>query len=159
MPSQLLLRRHFAVCFPAVPRRNGWGTVRFRRTPPPPGSIRLTGRSTTDADLAQAGFCGGHAARRNDGEAAACCIPIAAPVPKKKERKSPCRFSPLRTRKFRNSCQCFRYPHFGQTPSTSATPQSGQRSTVLVGVYSCVAALTPLVKVIFAMLSLSFRSS
>ena len=59
MPSQLLLRRRFAVCFPAVPRRNGWGTVRFRRTPPPPGSIRLTGRSTTDADLAQAGFCGG----------------------------------------------------------------------------------------------------
>lgn len=159
MPSQLLLRRRFAVCFPAVPRRNGWGTVRFRRTPPPPGSIRLTGRSTTDADLAQAGFCGGMLRGAMTGRLPPVAFPLRHLFRKKKERKSPCRFSPLRTRKFRNSCQCFRYPHFGQTPSTSATPQSGQRSMVLVGVYSCVAALTPLVKVIFAMLSLSFRSS
>lgn len=55
--------------------------------------------------------------------------------------------------------QCFLYPHFGQTPSIRATPQSGQRSIVLPGAYSCAAALTPLVKVIFAMLSLSFSRS
>ena len=53
----------------------------------------------------------------------------------------------------------FRYPHFGQTPSTREIPHSGQRSMVPEGVYSWEAALTPLVKVILAMFSLSFSNS
>ena len=43
--------------------------------------------------------------------------------------------------------------------SFRAIPQSGQRSMLLLTSYSCDAALTPLVKVSFAMLSLSLRRS
>lgn len=53
-----------------------------------------------------------------------------------------------------------RYPHFGHTPSSlSATPHSGQRSMSFLVTNSAEAAFTPLVKVILAMLSLSFSRS
>ena len=55
---------------------------------------------------------------------------------------------------------CFLYPHFGQTPfSFSAMPHSGQRSISFFVSNSALAAFTPLVKVSFAMFSLSFSRS
>ena len=53
-----------------------------------------------------------------------------------------------------------RYPHFGHTPSSlNATPHSGQRSMSFLVTNSAEAAFTPLVKVILAILSLSFSRS
>ena len=53
-----------------------------------------------------------------------------------------------------------RYPHLGHTPfSSRETPQRGQRSICFLSLNSAEAAFTPLVKVILAMLSLSFSRS
>ena len=54
----------------------------------------------------------------------------------------------------------FFHPHLGHTPfSLRAMPQRGQRSMLVCEGNSSVAAFTPLVKVSFTILSLSFNRS
>lgn len=61
---------------------------------------------------------------------------------------------------FSDNNDYFLYPHLGQTPfSLSAMPQRGQRSMLFFVSNTSEAALTPLVNVIFAIFSLSFRRS